>query len=87
LEALEALLDDAERAFAADGDEPYEPSLGPPQGDSVLANVPAGIAFLRASLARLRGDAALAAGYNRQALPNWARTTGSCAPSCTGTRR
>ena len=68
LEALEALLDDAERAFAAGGDEPYEPSLGPPQGDSVLANVPAGIAFLRASLARLRGDAALAAGYNRQAL-------------------
>jgi LuxR family maltose regulon positive regulatory protein len=34
----------------------------------VLANVPAGIAFLRASLARLRGDAALAADYNRQAL-------------------
>jgi LuxR family maltose regulon positive regulatory protein len=53
LEALEALLDDAERAFAVSGDEPYEPSLGPPQGDSVLANVPAGIAFLRASLARL----------------------------------
>src|SRR5215471_16887567 len=68
VEALEALLDDAERAFAVSGDEPYEPSLGPPQGDSVLANVPAGIAFLRASLARLRGDAALAAGYNRQAL-------------------
>jgi len=68
LEALEALLDDAERAFAVSGDEPYEPSLGPPQGDSVLANVPAGIAFLRASLARLRGDAARAAGYNRQAL-------------------
>jgi LuxR family maltose regulon positive regulatory protein len=68
VEALEALLDDAERAFAASGDEPYEPSLGPPQGDSVLANVPAGIAFLRASLARLRGDAARAAGYNRQAL-------------------
>ena len=68
LEALEALLDDAERAFAAGGDAPYEPSLGPPQGDSVLANVPAGIAFLRASLARLRGDAADAAGYNRKAL-------------------
>ena len=68
LEALEALLDDAERAFAVCGDEPYEPFLGPPQGDSVLANVPAGIAFLRASLARLRGDAALATGYNRQAL-------------------
>ena len=68
LEALEALLDDAERAYAVSGDEPYEPSLGRPQGDSVLANVPAAIAFLRASLARLRGDAALAAGYDRQAL-------------------
>jgi len=34
----------------------------------VLANVPAAIAFLRASLARLRGDAALAVGYDRQAL-------------------
>jgi LuxR family maltose regulon positive regulatory protein len=34
----------------------------------VLANVPAGIAFLRALLARLRGDAALAADYNRRAL-------------------
>jgi LuxR family transcriptional regulator, maltose regulon positive regulatory protein len=68
LEALEALLDDAERGYEVSGDEPYEPSLGRPQGDSVLANVPAGIAFLRASLARLRGDAALAAGYDRQAL-------------------
>src|SRR6266566_687459 len=66
LEALEALLDDAERAFAVTGDEPYEDPTGRPV--SVLANVPAGIAFLRASLARLRGDAALAAGYNRQAL-------------------
>jgi LuxR family transcriptional regulator, maltose regulon positive regulatory protein len=66
VEALEALLDDAERAFAASGDEPYEDPAGRPV--SVLANVPAGIAFLRASLARLRGDAALAAGYNRQAL-------------------
>ena len=66
VEALEALLDDAERAFAVSGDEPYEDSAGRPV--SVLANVPAGIAFLRASLARLRGDAALAAGYNRQAL-------------------
>jgi LuxR family transcriptional regulator, maltose regulon positive regulatory protein len=66
VEALEALLDDAERAFAASGGEPYEDPAGRPV--SVLANVPAGIAFLRASLARLRGDAALAAGYNRQAL-------------------
>ena len=67
-QTLQALLDDAERAFAVSGDEPYEPSLGPPQGDSVLTNVPAGIAFLRAVLARLRGDAAGAARHNRQAL-------------------
>ena len=66
VEALEALLDDAERAFAVCGDEPYEASAGRPV--SSLANVPAGIAFLRAVLARLRGDAALASGYNRQAL-------------------
>jgi LuxR family maltose regulon positive regulatory protein len=66
LEALEALLDDADRAYAVSGDEPYEDPAGRPV--SMLANVPAGIAFLRACLARLRGDAALAAGYNRQAL-------------------
>jgi LuxR family maltose regulon positive regulatory protein len=66
LEALEALLEDAERAFAVSGDEPYEASAGRPV--SSLANVPAGIAFLRAVLARLRGDAALASDYNQQAL-------------------
>src|SRR5690242_1821345 len=66
LEALEALLDDAERALAVSGDEPYHDPAGRPA--SVLANVPAGIAFLRASLARLRGDAALAVSHNRQAL-------------------
>jgi LuxR family maltose regulon positive regulatory protein len=68
LDALNTLLDDAERAYAVSGDEPYEPSLGSPQGDSVLANVPAGIAFLRAVLARLRGDAVRAAAFNQQAL-------------------
>jgi LuxR family maltose regulon positive regulatory protein len=66
LEELEALLDDAERALAISGDEPYADPAGRPV--SVLANVPAAIAFLRASLARLRGDTAAAAGYNRQAL-------------------
>ena len=66
VEALEALLDDAERGFAVSGGEPYHDPAERPA--SVLANVPAGIAFLRASLARLRGDAALAARYNRQAL-------------------
>ncbi len=65
-EALEALLDEAERAFAVSGDEPYHDPAGRPA--SVLANVPAGIAFLRALLARLRGDAALAADCNRRAL-------------------
>ena len=66
LETLEALLDDAERAFAVSGDEPYEDPAGRPV--SVLANVPAGIAFLRATLARLRGNAALTADRNRHAL-------------------
>ena len=66
LEALEALLDDADRAFAVSGDEPYEDPAGRPA--SVLANVPAGIAFLRGALARLRGDAALAADCNQQAM-------------------
>jgi len=66
LDALEALLDAAERAFAVSGDEPYEVPDG--RAASVLANVPAAIALLRAMLARLRGHAALAAGYNQQAL-------------------
>ena len=66
VEALETLLDDAERALAASGAEPYDDPAGRPA--SVLANIPAGIAFLRASVARLRGDTALAAGCNRQAL-------------------
>jgi LuxR family transcriptional regulator, maltose regulon positive regulatory protein len=66
VEALEALLDDAERAFAVSGDEPYHDPAGRPA--SVLANVPAAIAYLRGVLARFRGDAALTAGCNRQAL-------------------
>jgi LuxR family transcriptional regulator, maltose regulon positive regulatory protein len=66
VEAAEALADDAERAFAVRGDEPYEPSVG--RAVSVLANVPALIAHLRGANARLRGDAALASGYNRQTL-------------------
>ena len=66
LEALKVLLDDAEHAYAVSGDDPYEDPAGRPV--SVLANFPAAIAFLRASLARMGGDAALAARYNRQAL-------------------
>src|SRR5499425_1048247 len=66
LEAVEPLLADAERALAASGDELYEPSAG--RALSVLANVPAAIAVLRAGLARQRGDAARAVAYGRQAL-------------------
>jgi LuxR family maltose regulon positive regulatory protein len=66
VEELEALLHDADRAFAASGDEPYQDPAG--RTASVLANIPAAIAFLHASLARLRGDAALAADYDRLAL-------------------
>jgi LuxR family maltose regulon positive regulatory protein len=66
LEAAEPLLASAERAFAASGDEPHEPSVG--RALSVLANVPASIAFLRADLARMRGDAARAEACDQQAL-------------------
>ena len=66
LEALKSLLDDAEHAWAVSGAEPYWDPAGRPV--SVLANIPAAIALLRGVLARLRGDAALAADYNRQAL-------------------
>ncbi|HET8624308.1 MAG TPA: LuxR C-terminal-related transcriptional regulator, partial [Gemmatimonadales bacterium] len=74
VEAIEPLLVDAERAFAASGDEPHEPSCG--RALSVLANVPASIAFLRAELARLRGDAERAVDFDQQALghlgePDW----------------
>ncbi len=65
VETIEPFLDDAERAFAAIGSQPPEPPAGPAEG--VLANVPAGIAFLRAELARLRGDAARAVDWDRQA--------------------
>src|SRR5262249_59871425 len=50
----------------AAGDEPHEPSVS--RAWSVLANVPAAIAFLRADLARWRGDPARAAGFDAQAL-------------------
>ncbi len=66
LEVAEPLLADAERAFAAAGDEPYEPSCG--RALSVLANIPASILFLRADLARMRGDPARAAACTQQAL-------------------
>jgi LuxR family maltose regulon positive regulatory protein len=51
----EPLLDQAEAALAAGGDEPYEPSVG--RAASLVANLPASIAIARADLARRRGDA------------------------------
>lgn len=68
LEALEAWLDSAAGSSAAGSSAaggPEDPGAGP---TSVLANVPAAIAFLRGSLARLRGDPGRAAACNRQAL-------------------
>jgi LuxR family maltose regulon positive regulatory protein len=55
LQAAEPLLEDAEQALATAPSEPYEPSIG--KDMSMLANVPAAIALLRAALAALRGDA------------------------------
>lgn len=51
----ESLLESAERALANASDEPYEPSIG--KELSMLSNVPASIALMRAGLAALRGDA------------------------------
>jgi ATP/maltotriose-dependent transcriptional regulator MalT len=65
-EEVEPLLAAAERALAASDDEPHQPSVG--RALSVLANVPASIAFLHAEVARLRGDAAGAVAWDRQAL-------------------
>jgi LuxR family maltose regulon positive regulatory protein len=70
LEAVEPLLAAAERAWAASGDEPHEPSVG--RALSVLANVPASIAFLRAEVARLRGDTTSAVAFDQQALSHLA---------------
>jgi LuxR family maltose regulon positive regulatory protein len=66
LAEVEALLDDAEAALATGTDEPFEPSVG--RELSILANVPAAIAQLRAELARQRGDPERATAYIQQAL-------------------
>jgi ATP/maltotriose-dependent transcriptional regulator MalT len=63
---LDSLLTDAEGAFAIIGDEPHVPSVE--RRMSVLTNIPAAIAFLRADLARLRGDADAAEASDETAL-------------------
>ena len=66
VEAADAPLDAAERAFADAPDEPFEPSVG--RGASWLANLPAAIALARAWLAYLRGDAEGTAAFASHAL-------------------
>jgi LuxR family maltose regulon positive regulatory protein len=66
LEAVEPLVADAERAFAAVAEEPYEPSVG--RALSLLANLPAAITLAPALLACERGDAERTAEAARQAL-------------------
>jgi len=55
LEAVEPLLDAAQRAYAGAADEPFEPTIG--RARSMLVNVPALIAICRGFLAQFRGDA------------------------------
>jgi LuxR family maltose regulon positive regulatory protein len=55
IDAVESLLDDAERGLSIASSTPYTPSIGPSM--SMLANVPAGIALLRAGVAGSHGDA------------------------------
>jgi LuxR family maltose regulon positive regulatory protein len=66
LEVVEPLVADAERAFAAVAEEPYEPSVG--RATSMVANMSAAISALRAGLARLHGDAERTSGFGQQAL-------------------
>jgi LuxR family maltose regulon positive regulatory protein len=66
VEAVERLLDDAERAFSDGGEEPYEPAVG--RSASLVANIPAAVARLRAGVAHLRGDAEEVILFARRAL-------------------
>jgi LuxR family transcriptional regulator, maltose regulon positive regulatory protein len=66
LEAVEPLLDAAERGFAGAAGEPFDPTAG--RARSLLVNVPALIALLRSLLAQLRGDADATVAFASQAL-------------------
>ena len=66
VDAVDGLLDAAERASADAVDEPFEPSAG--RAASLLVNVPATIAIFRAYLAEVRGDAAGTAAAVARAL-------------------
>ena len=80
LEAVEPLVAEAERAYPAVAEEPYEPSVG--RATSLVANVPGAIAMVRAGLAGWQGDADRATRFGRQALAHLTgadRTLGSFA--------
>jgi LuxR family transcriptional regulator, maltose regulon positive regulatory protein len=66
VEAVERLLDAAERAFEAAAEEQYEPAVG--RTASLVANIPAAIARMRAGAAHLRGDAEQTILFARRAL-------------------
>src|SRR4029450_3496226 len=66
LEAAAPLGAGPGRALPAAAEEGYEPSVG--RAASLLANVPAAIAVVRAALARLQGDAERTSKLGRQAL-------------------
>ena len=66
VEAVEPLLDAAERAAAGAAEEPFEPTVG--RAGSMLVNVPALIAIRRGYLAQLRGDAEDTAAFASRAL-------------------
>jgi LuxR family transcriptional regulator, maltose regulon positive regulatory protein len=66
LEAVEPLVADAERALGATAEEPYEPSAG--RAVSLVANVPAAIAVVRAELACEYGDAERTLEFGQRAL-------------------
>ena len=66
LEAVEPLLDAAERASPGWADEPFEPTVG--RARSLLVNIPALIALRRGFLAQLRGDAEATVAFASQAM-------------------
>src|SRR5689334_6113311 len=66
LDAVEPLLDAAERALEHPQAQPHRASLD--RRFSVLANIPAGIAVCRADLARMRGDVPAEQAFARAAL-------------------
>ena len=66
LEAVEPLLDAAERASPGWADEPFEPTVG--RARSLLVNVPALIALQRSYLGQLRGDAEVTVAFASRAL-------------------